>query len=67
MCGVSGIISLDGKVIEHAENKAKLMIQNLVHRGPDEQGFWISKKKNVIICNTRLAIVEPKKKLTHLL
>ena len=63
MCGVSGIISLTGEAIDSVESRAKEMLENLIHRGPDAQGCWISKKKNVVICNTRLAIVDPQKKI----
>ena len=34
------------------------------HRGPDSRGYWISKCKDVIICNTRLAVVDPKNKVS---
>ena len=46
MCGISGIISLDGNKINNLEKRIKLMTDLLHHRGPDGEGFYISPKKN---------------------
>ena len=45
MCGISGIISLNGKLINNLEEKIKLMTNLLHHRGPDQQGFFINDNK----------------------
>ncbi len=63
MCGIAGIMSLDGKPIPNLRMRAKVIIENLKHRGPDGFGSWTNTRKNVLLCNTRLAIVDPKKKL----
>ena len=43
MCGISGIISLNGRPIPHAEKRINRMNELLKHRGPDAQGYFISK------------------------
>ena len=56
MCGIAGSLNFIDKKIE---NK---LIPNLVnsikHRGPDNQNFWISKNRNTLMINTRLAIID---------
>ena len=44
MCGISGILSLDGKPIKNLKNKIHLMTKLLHHRGPDQEGMFISAK-----------------------
>ena len=61
MCGISGIISLNGKPINNLEEKIKLMTNLLHHRGPDQQGFIINDNKNFALSNNRLSIVLLKK------
>ena len=63
MCGISGILSLDGKPINNLENRIQLMTKLLRHRGPDQEGTFISKKKNFALSNNRLSIVSPKEKI----
>ena len=58
MCGISGIISLNGRPIPHAEKRINRMNELLKHRGPDAQGYFISKDNLVALGNTRLAIVD---------
>ena len=63
MCGISGIISLNGKPINNLEEKIKLMTNLLHHRGPDQQGFFINDNKNFALSNNRLSIVAPEEKI----
>lgn len=63
MCGISGIISLDGKKIKNLEKRIRLMTQMLRHRGPDQEGFYISQKGDAGLSNNRLSIVAPKNKI----
>ena len=60
MCGISGIISLDGSPIRSLEKRLEVMTQNLHHRGPDQSGIYFSQKKNFGLSNNRLSIVSPK-------
>ena len=59
MCGISGIISLDGNPIQFLEKRMELMTKSLHHRGPDQSGIYCSKKKNFGLSNNRLSIVSP--------
>ena len=63
MCGISGIISLNKRPIDDLEPRIKLMTKMLHHRGPDQNGIYISKKKLCAISNNRLSIVSPKEKI----
>ncbi len=63
MCGISGIISLDGSKITNLEKRIRLMMQLLYHRGPDQEGFYVSPKGNLGLSNNRLSIVAPKNKI----
>ncbi len=47
MCGVSGILSLNGDSVKFLDKRINLMTQILHHRGPDQQGIYISKKKKL--------------------
>ena len=60
MCGISGILSLDGKPIENLKNKIHLMTKLLHHRGPDQEGIFIATKNNFGLSNNRLSIVSPR-------
>ncbi|MEO8769916.1 MAG: asparagine synthase (glutamine-hydrolyzing) [Ferruginibacter sp.] len=56
MCGIAGIISsnqiyLNARIL-------KSMADSLAHRGPDGEGFWINKKKNIGLAHRRLAIID---------
>ena len=59
MCGISGIISIDGKPIVSLEKRLELMTKNLHHRGPDKFGIYHTPKKNFGFSNNRLSIVSP--------
>jgi len=54
MCGIAGIISLDGCAV--SPPVLKRMTDSLVHRGPDGEGQWI--EDNVGIGHRRLAIID---------
>ena len=60
MCGIAGYINFKNKI----DNSLKIqpIIKSIKHRGPDNTGYWLSKQKNVILVNTRLAIQDLSKK-----
>jgi len=60
MCGISGILSLNGEPIKDLKNRIQLMTKLLHHRGPDQEGIFISKKQTFGLSNNRLSIVSPK-------
>ena len=63
MCGISGIYSLTKKPIKNLKLRLELMSDLLKHRGPDQNGIYISKNKAFGLSNNRLSIVEPKEKI----
>ncbi len=54
MCGIAGIINLDGAGVSPVLLQA--MTDALAHRGPDGEGHWI--RENVAIGHRRLAIID---------
>ena len=57
MCGIAGILSLDGSnVINHKKNVG-IMLKQMENRGPDGSGIIISKNNKLVLGNNRLSIV----------
>jgi len=56
MCGIAGKVYLDSRVVrpEHLRK----MSEKIVHRGPDDDGVYISRDKKVGLINRRLAIID---------
>jgi asparagine synthase (glutamine-hydrolysing) len=54
MCGIAGLIRLDGSAISSSEIIS--MTDSIAHRGPDGQGQWI--EKNIGLGHRRLAIID---------
>ena len=54
MCGIAGIISYTYAEINEA--LLKKMADVLIHRGPDAEGYWLSKENTVGFAHRRLAI-----------
>jgi asparagine synthase (glutamine-hydrolysing) len=54
MCGITGLIHLDGKTV--SPDVLKGMTDALAHRGPDGEGHWID--GNVGLGHRRLAIID---------
>jgi len=57
MCGIAGIVSLDGQPLTGIEQTLNRMTLLLRHRGPDGEGYWVSPDRRVGLANTRLSIV----------
>lgn len=57
MCGITGIYSLNGRCIDSA--LLRKMTVSLVHRGPDDEGFFIN--SNIGLGHRRLSIID----ITH--
>jgi asparagine synthase (glutamine-hydrolysing) len=56
MCGITGILRFDNELIkiQHIKN----MTDAIVHRGPDDEGQWVSKSKNIGLGHRRLSIID---------
>jgi len=57
MCGIAGFVDLNGQLTEPV-NKLQRMIGTLVHRGPDDQGFWFDQQVGVGLGHQRLSIID---------
>ena len=53
MCGICGKISLNGNVTEELIRK---MCGVLTHRGPDDEGVWVSQRAEGRDCFASLAM-----------
>ena len=53
MCGVTGFVSSNKK-----SNTLLNMSKKLLHRGPDDFGYWINSDNNVFLAHQRLSIIE---------
>lgn len=53
MCGIAGIIKKNNY---NASSDIKLLLKNIHHRGPDDNGYFKNKEDNIAFGNTRLAI-----------
>ncbi len=53
MCGISGVIE---PKIKHKDKVIEAMVSRIVHRGPDEDGFYVD--KNVGLGMRRLSIID---------
>jgi asparagine synthase (glutamine-hydrolysing) len=58
MCGIAGIIRTPQSNYEITEVLLKEMSDEIVHRGPDSDGQWISKGKQAGFSFRRLAIID---------
>jgi asparagine synthase (glutamine-hydrolysing) len=57
MCGISGIVGSEKKGIE-LEQRARAMIKAQEHRGPDDNGLWISEGGDCVLGHNRLSIID---------
>jgi asparagine synthase (glutamine-hydrolysing) len=57
MCGIAGILSLESDS-ESLVKRAESMQRALQHRGPDDQGIFVSQNRQVALAHTRLSILD---------
>lgn len=57
MCGIAGILNHRAP-IEGIESRLEALVRDLHHRGPDDQGVWISPDNCAGLTATRLAILD---------
>lgn len=55
MCGIAGMLSLDGQTKSDPQS-LKRMADNLRHRGPDGEGFFV--RDSIGLANRRLSIID---------
>jgi len=58
MCGIVGILDIKGNGIKDLEHLLDVLNTLQVHRGPDGEGKWLGKKKQVGLAHRRLSIID---------
>lgn len=56
MCGIAGVVSLDGASLDQATGWA--MAGTLRHRGPDGSRVWVSPDGGCVLAHTRLRVID---------
>lgn len=58
MCGIAGIVNRSGGSIAGLAPKLRVMNQLIAHRGPDDEGLWISPSESAGLAHRRLSIID---------
>jgi asparagine synthase (glutamine-hydrolysing) len=56
MCGISGIINFNNQPV--SKESLKLINNALIHRGPDNEGYWFNNNHTVALGHRRLSILD---------
>jgi asparagine synthase (glutamine-hydrolysing) len=56
MCGIAGIIAKPNQAVPNMQDQLTCMAAAMQHRGPDDQGIYLSPGNQVGLANRRLAI-----------
>ena len=65
MCGIAGVVSIQGEAISDLDRNVAIMNRLLEHRGPDGQGQWSNYSKTAGLGHTRLAIIDLSEKASQ--
>jgi asparagine synthase (glutamine-hydrolysing) len=57
MCGIAGFIDTDMS-LDYKKKSLSLMLQTILHRGPDDAGTWLDVPHGVALGHRRLSIVD---------
>src|SRR6266436_5794666 len=58
MCGIAGIVSIDGTTVPRLDGGLNLLGRMVAHRGPDGDGTWTCQSRRVGLAHRRLAIID---------
>jgi len=58
MCGIAGLVRLDGSDSQIESSTLERLRDSLKHRGPDGDGIWTSSDRRVGLVHTRLSIID---------
>ena len=58
MCGIAGVLSYSTTELTVDKNELQMMAEVQLSRGPDQQNYWLSKKKNIGFAHQRLSIID---------
>ena len=56
MCGIAGMVAREGETT--AADQVRRMTDTIVHRGPDDEGFWRDPQGHLQLGFCRLAILD---------
>lgn len=58
MCGIAGIVSLTSDRVNRVHASLRVMSQLIAHRGPDDDGVWVSENQKTGFAHRRLSIID---------
>ena len=58
MCGIAGFWRTEGRIGDDPVANAVRMAETMRHRGPDDQGVWMSDDRRVVLSHRRLSILD---------
>lgn len=58
MCGIAGLVMNPGRDLPNARARLAAMGEAMAHRGPDDEGLYLSADERVGLVNRRLAVVD---------
>jgi len=58
MCGIAGVVSIDGSPIPRLDASVEVLGRIIAHRGPDGHGSWICEERRAGLAHRRLAIID---------
>ena len=58
MCGISGIVSLNGSPVGRLSRRLAVMSELIAHRGPDGEGTWTNSSRSAGLAHRRLSIID---------
>src|SRR4051794_13834235 len=58
MCGIAGIMAIDGMPIRNLDASLAVLSRLIAHRGPDGRGEWSSPNGHLGLVHRRLAIID---------
>ncbi|MFZ2491593.1 MAG: asparagine synthase (glutamine-hydrolyzing) [Thermoanaerobaculia bacterium] len=59
MCGIAGIFAYRSTSTAVSESEIEAINAQMIPRGPDAGGTWLSEDGRIGLCNRRLAIIDP--------
>ncbi len=58
MCGIAGVVALDGHAIPELQRRLDVMSDLIAHRGPDGEGTWVNESGSAGMAHRRLSIID---------
>lgn len=58
MCGLAGFVSEKSLEKNEAYSNIERMCNEISHRGPDQDGYWIDNNRNIVLGHKRLSILD---------